>query len=159
MSQTRIQSSLQLTALLSAVLLTAPPSAAQQPAAQNPHDGEWSLEFSVCTRPGGETIAVGGDTQIFNVLFQVAKESFTVAADGVLKWEQREGGQLHVDDYSTLIGRTWFQDQQPVLRLSGQAVATPAAPNPAAPTIASCRSNWNGPAAAVRASTITARPS
>ncbi len=125
-SQTSIQSSLQLAALVSVVLLTAPPSAAQQAAAENPHDGEWSLEFSVCTRPGGVFFAIGGDEHRFNCLFQVARESFTVAADGVLKWEQREGGRLHVDDYSTLAGKTAVQYQQPVLRLTGQAAATPA---------------------------------
>jgi hypothetical protein len=61
------------------------------------------------------------------MLFQAALDRLS-SADGVLKWEQREGGQFHWDDYSTLVGKTWIQDQQPVLRLSGQAVATPAAP-------------------------------
>ncbi len=101
---------------------------AQQPA-MNPHAGQWSLEYRVFTRPGGEVATFAGDTQRFNFAFHVAKESFAVAAVGVLKWEQRDGGQMHVDDYSTLAGRTWFQDQQPVLRLEGQASATPASPN------------------------------
>lgn len=129
-SETRIQSSLQRAALIGAVLLTSSPLPGQPPAGRggNPHDGEWSLEFRVCTRPGGVILTPPGDTQVYNQLFQVTKDSFSVAADGVLKWEQREGGIMHVDDYSAMAGRTWFQDQQPMLRLSGQAVATPAAP-------------------------------
>jgi hypothetical protein len=99
----------------------------QSGSSRNPHEGEWTLEYRVFTRPGGEVVAIAGDTQRFNLAFQVVKV-FTVAADGVLGWEQRDGGQLHVDDYSALAGRTWFQDQQPVLRLKGQAAATPAQP-------------------------------
>jgi hypothetical protein len=111
-----------------AVALAAP-AAGQQPAARNPHEGQWSLEYRVFTRPGGEVVTIAGDTQRFNFAFHVAKESFAVAADGVLNWEQQDGGQMHVDDYSTLLGRTWIQDQQPVLRLEGQASATRASPN------------------------------
>ena len=116
-------------ALVVLLVAAVAPAPAQQPGGgdRNPNDGEWSLEYRACTRPGGEILTPPGDTQIYNFLFQVAKESFTVAADGTLKWEQREGGLLHVDDYSAALGRTWFQDQQPVLRASGQATATPAA--------------------------------
>jgi hypothetical protein len=103
----------------------------QQPADGNPNAGDWSLEFRVYTRLGGEILRIPGnpgDTQTYNFLFTVAREKFPVAADGVLKWEQRNSGQLHVDDYSVLAGKTWIQDMQPVLRLSGQATATLAAP-------------------------------
>ena len=128
-SRCSFQMSLRAAALVGVFVFTTFPSPAQQPGSggRNPHDGEWSLDFRVCTRPGGEILTFPGDTQIYNFLFQVAKESFTVAADGALKWEQREGGLLHVDDYSAALGRTWFQDQQPVLRASGLASATPAA--------------------------------
>ena len=117
--------SLRLTILVCALLVAASPAAAQ-PANRNPHEGEWSLEFQVSTRAGGEFLPAPDGTHHYNFLFQVAKE-FTVAADGALKWEQRENGLLHVDDFASSVGRTWFQNQQPVLRLSGQAVATPAA--------------------------------
>ena len=116
-------------ALVVLLVAAVAPAPAQQPGGgdRNPHDGEWSLDFRVCTRPGGEILTVHDDNHIYNLLFQVAQESFTVAADGALRWEQREGGLHHVDDYSAALGRTWFQDQQPVLRASGQASATPAA--------------------------------
>jgi hypothetical protein len=99
-----------------------------QEAGVNPHEGEWSLEFRVYTRLGGETLPAGPDTQTYNFLFRVAREKFAVPTDGRLKWEQRENGRLHVDDYSVLAGKTWIQDMQPMLRLSGQATATLAAP-------------------------------
>jgi hypothetical protein len=117
-------------AALVAVALWLPPAAGQPPAARNPNAGEWALEFRVFTRPGGEVLTYAGDTQRFNLAFQVANESFAVAADGALNWEQRDGGQLHVDDYSALLGRTWIQDQQPMLRLKGQVAATTGEPQP-----------------------------
>ena len=128
-SRCSFQMSLRAAALVGVFVFTTFPSPAQQPGSggRNPHDGEWSLEYRVCTRPGGEILTFPDDNHIYNFLFQVAKESFTVAADGALKWEQREGGLMHVDDYSAALGRTWFQDQQPVLRASVQATATPAA--------------------------------
>lgn len=124
--QTLCLQSLRLTILGCALLVFASP-AAGQPAGRNPHEGEWSLEFCVSTRAGGEILTPPGGTHHYNFLFQVAKESFAVEADGALKWEQRDNGLLHVDDFASAVGRTWFQNQQPVLRLSGQAVATPAA--------------------------------
>jgi hypothetical protein len=131
--ESNISSSVQLqSGALAAWLVAASwisgPAAGQQPAANNPHAGEWSLEFRVSTRAGGEIVTPPGDTQTYNFLFQVAKESFAVPEGGAIKWEQRDNGLLHVDDYSVVAGKTWIQDMQPVLRLSGQATATLAGP-------------------------------
>jgi hypothetical protein len=128
MSQIPHSSNLQLAALIGAVWLAGSLVSGQEPGVPNPHDGQWSLEFRVNTRAGGEILTLSGDTQTYNFLFAVARERFTIAADGVLKWEQRENGLLHVDDYSVLVGKTWIQDMQPMLRASGRATATPAAP-------------------------------
>lgn len=114
---------------LGCALLAIAPTVAQEAGAPNPHDGEWSLEFRVYTRLGGEILRLPGDTQTYNFLFTVSRQKFAVAADGILKWVQRENGLLHVDDYSVLAGKTWIQDMQPMLRLSGQAIATLAAPD------------------------------
>jgi hypothetical protein len=127
MALQRIRSAIAV-AIVWPLFALAEPAAGQPTPDRNPHEGQWSLEYRVFTRPGGEVVAISGDTQRFNFAFQVAKESFAVAADGVLNWEQRDGGQMHVDDYSALAGKTWIQDQQPVLRLKGQATAASAAP-------------------------------
>jgi hypothetical protein len=108
------------------MIATSTPAPAQQPARSNPFAGEWTLEFHVATRPGGETMTVPNDTQHVNLLLQVSRETFTVAADGVLRWEQRDDGHLHWDNSSSATGSTWVQDQTPVLRVAGQATATPA---------------------------------
>jgi hypothetical protein len=121
-----IRLTLPFAALLCAIIATSTPAPAQQPAATNPFAGEWSLEFHVVTPPGGATMTVPNDTQHVNLLLQVSREEFTVAADGALRWEQRDEGHLHWDNTSSLIGSTWVQDQTPVLRVVGQATATPA---------------------------------
>ena len=117
--------------VLAAVAWAAPSALGQQPATRNPHAGEWSLEFRVATRPGGQTrVASRGftpeDMQTMNLLLNVSRPTFTVAADGVLRWEQREGGQFHWDDFSTLAGKTATSDTQAVLRAQGKVTATPA---------------------------------
>ncbi len=120
-------------ALACAALCAATPVLAQPgaSAAGNPHAGEWSLEFRVSTRPGGDTaVASRGftpeDVQTMNLLLNVSRPTFTVAADGVLRWEQRGGGQVHWDDFSTLAGKTATSDTQAVLRAQGKVTATPA---------------------------------
>lgn len=113
-------------ALLAAIIATSAPVPAQQPAGPNPFDGEWSLEFSAQTRPGGETRTYPNDTHQVNIQFMAQRESFTIAADGNLRWEQREGGLFHSDTFSRAAGTTSVQDQRPVLRVSGLAAATPA---------------------------------
>jgi hypothetical protein len=114
--------------LLSAVLWSAATACGQQP---NPHDGEWSLEFRVATRPGGVTrVASRGltpeDMQTVNLLVQISRPSFTVAADGAVRWEQREGGRVQCNDFSTAAGKSNLSDCQAVLRVQGKATATPA---------------------------------
>ena len=93
---------------------------------RSPFDGEWSLEFSAQTRPGGETRTYPNDTQHINMQFLARRESFTIAADGSVRWEQRDGGLFHSDNFSRAAGTTSAQDQRPVLRVSGVATATPA---------------------------------
>jgi hypothetical protein len=118
-------------AVLTAVLAANAPARGQQPAAPNPHEGEWSLDFRVQTRPGGDTRVASinitpPDIQTDNVLMQVSRPSFTVAANGALRWEQRDGGQFHWDCLSRLAGMTATADSQAVLRVQGKAIATPA---------------------------------
>ena len=60
-----------------------------------------------------------------NLLLHVSRPSFAVAADGVLRWEQGDGGQFHWDDFSRLVGKTATSDTQAVLRADGKATATP----------------------------------
>jgi hypothetical protein len=120
-----------MTALFVANVLAIAPSMAQQPAGRNPFDGEWSLEFRVATRPGGESrVASRGitpeDVQTINLLMHVSRPSFAVGADGSLRWEQREEGLVHWDDFSRLVGKTATSDCQVVLRGTGEATATPA---------------------------------
>ena len=114
---------------LAAVVWTAAAASGQQPGVPNPHAGEWSLEFRVATRPGGETriaSSMGDDVQTVNLLAHLRRPSFTVAADGVVRWEQREGGQILWDDFSTAAGKSNLSDCQALLRAEGQAIATPA---------------------------------
>jgi hypothetical protein len=118
--------------LLAALLAALGCSArAQEGGPPNPHAGEWSLEFRVSTRPGGDTRIASinitpPDVQTINVLMQVSRPSFTVAADGVVRWEQQGGGQFHWDDFSRLTGTTATADSQAVLRVQGKAIAAPA---------------------------------
>lgn len=117
---------LPIAALLCAIIATSAPAPAQEPAGPNPFDGEWSLEFSAQTRPGGETRTYPNDTQHINMQFLARRESFTIAAGGSLRWEQRDGGLFHSDNFSRAAGTTSVQDQRPVLRVSGVAKATSA---------------------------------
>jgi hypothetical protein len=116
-----------------AVVLAAASTLAQEPAARNPHAGEWSLEFRVATRPGGESRIASinltpPDTQTINLLLHVSRPSFGVAADGALRWEQQEGTLFHWDDFSSLVGRTSTADGQTVLRVVGKTIAMLAPP-------------------------------
>jgi hypothetical protein len=93
---------------------------------RSPFDGQWSLEFSAQTRPGGETRTYPNDTHQVNLQFLARRESFTIAADGSVQWEQRDGGVFHSDTFSRAAGTTSVQEQRPVLRVSGVAKAMPA---------------------------------
>jgi hypothetical protein len=127
----RFQRWIVLAALVAATCGSSAPARAQQPGAPNPHAGEWSLQFRVATKPGGDTRVASinitpPDVQTINLLMQVSRPSFTVATDGVVRWEQQGGGQVHWDDFSRLAGTTATSDTQAVLRVQGKTTATPA---------------------------------
>lgn len=89
------------------------------------YDGQWSLEFGVATKPGGETTMIAEVTRTINLSFQAVKSSFQVDKSGTFAWEEREHGLFHSDQ--TLIDRLGHtahpgETQQPVLRAKGQVV-------------------------------------
>jgi hypothetical protein len=87
-------------------------------------EGQWSLEFSVSTKPGGATYQLASMTvSPHNLGFQAVRSDFEVNKEGTFAWEEREHGLYHSD--TTLIDRAGqhsypAQTQQPILRARGQ---------------------------------------
>ena len=87
-------------------------------------EGQWSLEFSVSTKPGGATYQLASMTvSPHNLVFQAVRGDFKVNKEGTFTWEEREHGRYHSD--TTLIDRAGqhsypAQTQQPILRARGQ---------------------------------------
>jgi hypothetical protein len=97
----------------------------------NPFEGQWSLEYFVATKPGGETHQVGILTlSPINLLFQVARSEFQVGEDGKFNWTERSGGQWHSDTVSTdSLGQRSIsvQDTEPLLVADGTITLVDAA--------------------------------
>ena len=106
-------------------------SAAQQASPArggNPFDGEWTLETSITTAPGGVSTRLAAP---FNSHFVVEKLRFEVNADGSFEWLARDAGTLHDDGAS---GPGSFQnDFQLHLRGGGNAMLPPETGGPERP--------------------------
>ena len=87
-------------------------------------EGQWSLDFSLSTPPGGATYAVFGVTASpHNIAFQATRSDFAVNKDGTFSCEEHEHGLYHSD--VTLIDKLGqhsypAQTQQPILKARGQ---------------------------------------
>ena len=107
-------------------------SAAQQAApagGANPFDGEWSLDLTIATAPGGLSIA---SLSPYNSHHKVENRRFEVKADGSFEWLAREAGTMH-DDGVTSVGNSFKNDFQLHLRGKGKAELPPATGGPERP--------------------------
>lgn len=110
---------LRLAALVGLLVVAAEPSPGQQPS-DNPFDGEWSLQVSFATAPGGVSFP---GVSPFNCFYEAETRRFEVKADGSFEWLAREAGKMHDDGISA--NSSYQNDFQLHLRGRGQADLPP----------------------------------
>jgi hypothetical protein len=106
-------------------------SAAQQTAPAgdaNPFDGQWSLQVSFATGPGGASYP---GVSTFNCLYAGENRQFEVKADGTFEWLAREAGTQHDDGISA--NSSFQNDFQLHLRGRGKAERAPRTGGPERP--------------------------
>ena len=88
-----------------------------------PYDGQWSLQFQMDTRPGGETIQMGQvTTSPFIVHLLAGKKFITVSPEGKITWESPDCGALRCEKFSTYpkgVSGHVTDDHRVMLRVSG----------------------------------------
>lgn len=78
-----------------------------------PFNGQWSLDFRVDTRPGGETFTTrqGGEVSAYELHFQASRGSFRLQDDRSLKLDILESSSLIIRS-TTRFGAVTMQDRQ-----------------------------------------------
>ena len=122
-----IRTNLRVAALAGLLVVAAAPAPAQQPDG-NPFDGEWTLETSIKTAPGGVSTSLAAP---FNSQYVVTRLRFEVKSDGSFAWLARDAGTLHDDGVSA--GGSFRNDFQLHLDGGGNAVFPPETGGPERP--------------------------
>jgi hypothetical protein len=102
------------------------PAVAQDPATNNPFDGQWTLDFSVSTPPGGSSIPGTLAVYKITILQLQAKKEFEVGEDGALTWQNPDSASYsmqhaNMNREGTTVDLT--SRQGGLLRATGQVVA------------------------------------
>jgi hypothetical protein len=113
--------SLRWMALGYALVAAAPLAIGQQPG-RNPFDGEWSLELSIATAPGGVSTSLAAP---YNSLHVINSVRFKVPRDGTIRFLAHEAGKMHDDGVSP--SSSFQNDFQLHLRGLGKAEPPPLA--------------------------------
>ena len=116
-----------LAALILAGCLAPPVVDAQQPGG-NPFDGQWSLQMSFATAPGGVSTSLAVP---YNSHHVAENRRFEVQPDGTFEWLAREAGAMHDDGVSP--GGSFQNDFQLHLRGKGKAELPPRTGGPERP--------------------------
>jgi hypothetical protein len=111
-------------ACLSGLILCLPAIGADPESA--PFDGEWSLEFRVNTRPGGETFTTtqGGSVSPYHLNYQATIESFRFQSDRSVRLDERERPALNIQSTARFGDVTSWDRQNHQGRLHLQGAGT-----------------------------------
>jgi hypothetical protein len=108
---------------IAATILLAATGWAAEPPDKAPFDGQWSLEFRVNTKPGGEefTTRQGVSVSPYHLHFHAAIESLQFQDDRSVKVEARENTPLTISSTSRFGGVTLWdhQNHRGLLRAEG----------------------------------------